>query len=157
MEVALNAVSTEHRIMSSIRWVQDLVDRACKHGLPGAMGLSDFEDYIRSLYPEFYAKRGIEAPSEVEDFAGQLYEAYCEAVGGKAFNGDKLPDWKTFRADPAKKKQSDAWVKVGAVAAVFSLACTYSAVAKPLRSITEAERAKGRSEHYATTAAPPVR
>jgi len=37
------------------------------------------------------------------------YSAYCDAVGGKAFNGDPLPDWKTFRADPAKAKQADAW------------------------------------------------
>lgn len=48
----------------------------------------------------------------METFAGELYEKYCEAVGGKAFNGDPLPDWKTFRADPSKTKQSDAWVAV---------------------------------------------
>lgn len=41
---------------------------------------------------------------------------YCKEVGGKAFNGDALPDWKTFRADPEKKKQSDAWVAVASVA-----------------------------------------
>lgn len=41
--------------------------------------------------------------------AALAYSAYCAAVGGKAFNGDPLPDWKTFRADPAKAKQADAW------------------------------------------------
>ena len=46
-----------------------------------------------------------------EDCAGRAYEAYCVAVGGKAFNGDPLPDWATFRADPTKRKQSDAWVE----------------------------------------------
>jgi hypothetical protein len=51
-----------------------------------------------------------------EDFAGKLYAIYCVEVGGKAFNGDPLPDWKTFRADPSKKKQSDAWVAVGRAA-----------------------------------------
>ena len=44
--------------------------------------------------------------------AGELYEAYCVAVGGKAFNGDPLPNWEAFLADPAKKKQSDAWIAV---------------------------------------------
>ena len=47
---------------------------------------------------------------DTESLADKMYEAYCVAVGGKAFNGDLLPDWKTFRADPAKQKQSDAWM-----------------------------------------------
>ena len=42
--------------------------------------------------------------------AEELYETYCTAVGGVAFNGDALPNWKAFRADPSKKKQSDAWM-----------------------------------------------
>lgn len=45
-----------------------------------------------------------------ETIAKELYETYCEAVGGKAFNGDPLPDWQAFRSDPSKTKQSDAWV-----------------------------------------------
>lgn len=49
---------------------------------------------------------------DMEKIAGQLYETYCQAVGGKAFNNEPLPAWKEFRADPAKKKQSDAWVEV---------------------------------------------
>ncbi len=53
---------------------------------------------------------------QVEEIAEKLYEQYCQAVGGKAFNGDTLPDWKTFRADSAKAKQSDAWMVVGKVA-----------------------------------------
>ncbi len=48
--------------------------------------------------------------------AGLLYDAYCAAVGGVAFNGDPLPDWQTFRADPAKQKQSDAWIAVARAA-----------------------------------------
>ena len=47
-----------------------------------------------------------------ETNAGILYEVYCQAVGGKAFNGDPLPNWETFRNDPNKKVQSDAWVQV---------------------------------------------
>jgi len=49
---------------------------------------------------------------DIEMLAGILYETYCASVGGKAFNGDPLPDWDTFRVDPTKKKQSDAWVDV---------------------------------------------
>lgn len=45
-----------------------------------------------------------------EHIAGELYKVYCESVGGKAFNGDPLPDWETFVNDPSKKKQSDAWI-----------------------------------------------
>ena len=45
-----------------------------------------------------------------EYVAGELYEEYCRAVGGKAFNGDPLPNWAEFRADPTKAKQSEAWI-----------------------------------------------
>lgn len=47
--------------------------------------------------------------NRVEDIAEKLYETYCEAVGGLAFNGDKLPSWPEFAADPNKQKQADAW------------------------------------------------
>lgn len=49
---------------------------------------------------------------DIGKLAGMMYETYCVAVGGKAFNGDPLPDWNTFRGDANKKKQSDAWVAV---------------------------------------------
>ena len=45
-----------------------------------------------------------------EIIAKELYTAYCKAVGGTAFNGDPLPDWETFSADPSKYKQSQAWL-----------------------------------------------
>jgi hypothetical protein len=45
-----------------------------------------------------------------EIVAKELYTTYCAAVGGKAFNGDPLPDWETFVADESKKKQADAWL-----------------------------------------------
>ena len=51
-----------------------------------------------------------------EDLAGWLYETYCGAVGRKAFDGKPLPAWIDFRADPAKKLQSDAWLLVAKVA-----------------------------------------
>jgi hypothetical protein len=44
------------------------------------------------------------------EIAEKLYETYCEAVGGKAFNGDPLPSWSEFFADPKKQTQASAWV-----------------------------------------------
>lgn len=41
------------------------------------------------------------------------YDTYSATVGGKAFNGDPLPDWETFKKDPNKAKQADAWRKAG--------------------------------------------
>ena len=38
-----------------------------------------------------------------------VYNDYCQAVGGIAFNGDPLPDWEEFQSDPNKVKQSSAW------------------------------------------------
>ena len=49
------------------------------------------------------------------NIAKLLYETYCAAVGGKAFNGDPLPAWDEFVADEKKKLQSDAWLKVAEV------------------------------------------
>lgn len=51
-----------------------------------------------------------------EETAAALYEEYCRQVGGKAFNGDPLPDWATFAADPAKQKQVGAWRAVAELA-----------------------------------------
>lgn len=45
-----------------------------------------------------------------EYIAHELYRAYCEAVGGKAFNGDPLPSAEEFFADPTKEKQANAWL-----------------------------------------------
>jgi hypothetical protein len=44
--------------------------------------------------------------------ACQLYTRYCEAVGGKAFNGDKLPTWDEFHSNPSKATQAKAWIEV---------------------------------------------
>lgn len=51
-----------------------------------------------------------------ESLANILYDKYCEAVGGKAFNGDPLPPWTAFSTDPAKAKQSNGWRVVAATA-----------------------------------------
>lgn len=49
---------------------------------------------------------------DLEEIAKKLYTVYCEAVGGKAYDGKPLPTWEEFRGDPSKRKQSDAWVAV---------------------------------------------
>ena len=46
------------------------------------------------------------------EFAGRLYESYCESVGGLAFNGDRLPSWEELKADPSKTKIVRAWTAV---------------------------------------------
>ena len=55
---------------------------------------------------------------DINKIAGDLYAIYCRTVGGFAFNGDPLPDWETFSADPNKEKQADGWRAV-AEAAIF--------------------------------------
>ncbi len=45
----------------------------------------------------------------MQELSHILYEAYCEAVGGFAYNGDKLPTAAEFFNDPTKQKQADAW------------------------------------------------
>lgn len=45
----------------------------------------------------------------VDAAAHVLYEAYCESVGWRAFNGDKLPTWAEFAAHAGKQKQVEAW------------------------------------------------
>jgi hypothetical protein len=44
--------------------------------------------------------------------AGELYTAYCEAVGGKAHDGQPLPAWSDFYNDDTKRKQVRAWMFV---------------------------------------------
>ncbi len=47
--------------------------------------------------------------TNINALAAELYDTYCVAVGGKAFNGDKLPLWSEFSTDPNKTLQADAW------------------------------------------------
>lgn len=54
-----------------------------------------------------HVSRGLQM--QIETRAADMYTTYCAAVGGKAFNGDPLPDWVTFANDPAKFKQAQAW------------------------------------------------
>lgn len=77
-------------------------------------------------------------PKPEEDLAGRLYTVYCRAVGGKAFNGDTLPDWKEFSVDLNKLAQSNAWRAVAreAIAAetgVVSAPCEPIGKGKPFK------------------------
>lgn len=56
----------------------------------------------------------------IEDLAELLYERYCEEVGGRAYDGMPLPNWKQFRSDPNKRVQSEAWVRVASMAALIA-------------------------------------
>lgn len=50
----------------------------------------------------------------VEDIAKEMYTKYCEAVGGRAWNGDLLPQWDEFSADTTKAKQIQGWLAAAA-------------------------------------------
>lgn len=47
--------------------------------------------------------------SNTELAAEIAYTHYCNAVGGKAFNGDPLPSWQEFQGDPMKQVQAQGW------------------------------------------------
>lgn len=60
-----------------------------------------------------------EPKDSVQECAEKMYDGYCEAVGGKAFNGDPLPPAVEFFADPTKTKQSNAWLAAAAISKAF--------------------------------------
>lgn len=49
--------------------------------------------------------------------AGYLYEEYCKAVGGKAYDGKPLPNWQEFSGDNTKVNQLHGWLSVAERAA----------------------------------------
>lgn len=57
--------------------------------------------------------------SKKERLAMAMYDDYCEAVGGKAFNGDALPKSAEFFNDPSKQKQAKAWIVAAETAVKF--------------------------------------
>lgn len=50
------------------------------------------------------------------DLAMKMYDGYCEAVGGKAFNGDPIPSSEEFFNDETKAKQAGAWIRAACIA-----------------------------------------
>lgn len=59
-----------------------------------------------------------------EALAMRLYDNYCEAVGGKAFNGYNLPKSEEFFKDSSKVKQADAWRVVADTAYIEVISMT---------------------------------
>jgi hypothetical protein len=50
--------------------------------------------------------------ADIINLAGFLYDTYCFAVGGVAYDGKMLPTWDEFRFDPSKEKQVAGWYAV---------------------------------------------
>ena len=48
--------------------------------------------------------------------AGVLYEKFCQTVGFKSFDGNKLPTWEELQADETKSAQENAWIAVAEAA-----------------------------------------
>lgn len=48
--------------------------------------------------------------STMKRVAMEMYDAYCEEVGGKAWDGRPLPTAKEFFADETKIKQARGWL-----------------------------------------------
>lgn len=52
----------------------------------------------------------------IESRAVRMYDVYCAAVGGTAYDGRPLPTGSEFFADPGKQRQADAWRAVARMA-----------------------------------------
>lgn len=59
-----------------------------------------------------------DAPSP-QQLAKDLYTVYCQAVGGKAYDGKPLPSAEEFFNDPTKQVQAQAWYKVANTATLI--------------------------------------
>jgi len=49
----VDALEKRLDVINKPRILEEMIDRACANGLP--IGLSDFSDFVRSLYPEYYS------------------------------------------------------------------------------------------------------
>lgn len=57
----------------------------------------------------------------VETIAREMYDTYCLAVGGKAYDGRPLPSSAAFFDAPDKNTQADAWRAAAARACLLAL------------------------------------
>lgn len=83
---------------------------SCNGRLAPCLPTDQCPDLKDCLHVDDVGERAKIEPTEQK--AERMYESYCVAVGGKAFNGDPLPTWRQFRDDPTKLKQSEAWVAI---------------------------------------------
>lgn len=60
--------------------------------------------------PEELAEDNMDA--DRNNLAGFLYEVYCDAVGGKAWDGTTLPTWHEFKSNMNKQSQVKGWLAV---------------------------------------------
>lgn len=51
------------------------------------------------------------------EFGKEAYEAYRNAVGARAWNGDSMPTWDEMTTDPTKQHLVSAWDVAGLAAA----------------------------------------
>lgn len=64
-DAVFNKIVTSTQIM---RVLEDITDRACqKKQIPSNMGLSNFIDWLRSLYPELYQSKTHQPNSKITD------------------------------------------------------------------------------------------
>lgn len=59
--------------------------------------------------------------STLESLAMQMYDDYCAAVGGKAYDGRPLPTAEEFFSDDSKAKQVRGWLAAAGSALAFVL------------------------------------
>lgn len=55
---------------------------------------------------------------DLDALAGLFYTSWWKEVGGTLSGGDDIPTWETFRNDPKKSTQSNAWIEVARLATV---------------------------------------
>lgn len=80
---------------------------------------------LTSLPPDKQLRHCSRESKQPAELAGVLYETYCAAVGGKAFNGDPLPSWEEMSKDSSKVKQTEGWQAVARkVAALRRNSCS---------------------------------
>ena len=66
-------------------------------------------------------KATADSPLPSSDLLGRVaYDAYTNAVGGKAWNGDTLPTWAEMSADSKKEKLVTAWKAAGRAVAHYT-------------------------------------
>ncbi len=58
----------------------------------------------------------------VEEISRQLYEAYCNEVGGLAIDGSHLPPWEVFHTDPLYSKHYLGFTTTVSIAITLILA-----------------------------------
>lgn len=64
--------------------------------------------------------KGIERVFSKEvELAKLMYDTYCQAVGGKAYNGDPLPTSEELFSDKSKTVQANGWYEVAVMVDEF--------------------------------------